>query len=477
MEFEPVIGLEVHAQLLTDSKIFCSCSTKFGGDPNSQVCPICLGMPGVLPVLNKKALEFAIRAALATDCKVSPKSRFARKNYFYPDLPKGYQISQYEEPLSTDGKLEIESNGSVKRVRIKRIHLEEDAGKLIHEYSQNFSYVDLNRTGVPLIEIVSEPDISTSEEAVSYLKKLRSILVYIGVCDGNMQEGSLRCDANVSVRPKGSDTLGTKAEVKNVNSFKFVQKAIEYEIRRQISLIENGGRVVQETRLFDSAQGVTFPMRSKEEAHDYRYFPDPDLLPVTVENKWVAEIGKALPELPESRKARFVNEYKIPSYDAEVLTASKGIADYFEECLRHFDKPKAVSNWIMTEVLKEMREDEESDGVFPVTPEMLTELLKLVDENTISGKMAKDVFTEMISTKKRAGEIVAEKGIRQISDQSQIEKVVSEVIARNPAETARYRQGEEKLVGFFVGQIMKATQGKANPKLVNEILRKRLLEK
>ncbi|HEX3036145.1 MAG TPA: Asp-tRNA(Asn)/Glu-tRNA(Gln) amidotransferase subunit GatB [Thermodesulfobacteriota bacterium] len=477
MEYEAVIGLEVHAQLLTESKIFCPCSTKFGASPNSQVCPICLGMPGVLPVLNKKALEFAIRAALAANCEISPKSRFARKNYFYPDLPKGYQISQYEEPLSTNGWLEVESNGSNKRVRIRRIHLEEDAGKLIHEYSPSWSYVDLNRTGVPLIEIVSEPDISNSEEAVAYLKKLRSILMYIGVCDGNMQEGSLRCDANVSVRPKGSDVLGIKTEVKNVNSFRFVQKALEYEIKRQISLIESGRKVVQETRLFNPTQGVTFAMRSKEEAHDYRYFPDPDLLPVVVGEKWIDKIRDTLPELPDNRRARFINEYKIPPYDAEVLTTSKEIADYFEECLRHYDKPKTVSNWIMTEVLKELKDEEDgTSGAFPVSPEMLAELLKLIDAGTISGKMAKNVFSEMVSTKKRAGDIVAEKGIRQISDTSEIEKIVSEVVERNPAEASRYRAGEEKLIGFFVGQIMKATGSKANPKLVNEVLRKKLLE-
>ncbi|MCI0454423.1 MAG: Asp-tRNA(Asn)/Glu-tRNA(Gln) amidotransferase subunit GatB [Candidatus Dadabacteria bacterium] len=475
MEFEAVIGLEVHAHLLTDSKIFCTCSTKFGAKPNTQVCPICLGMPGVLPVLNKKVLECAIRAALAANCEISNKSRFARKNYFYPDLPKGYQISQYEEPLSTHGWLEIKSNGSKKRIRIKRIHLEEDAGKLIHEHSQNWSYVDLNRAGVPLIEIVSEPDISNSEEAVTYLKKLRSILMYIGVCDGNMEEGSLRCDANVSVRPKGSEELGTKAEIKNVNSFKFVQKALEYEIRRQISVLESGGKVVQETRLFDSDQGVTFSMRSKEEAHDYRYFPDPDLLPLLVEGKWVDEIRESLPELPDVRLERFIKEYELPAYDAEILTASKEVAEYFEECLKHYDQPKKVSNWIMTEVLRELKE-EEGIKTFTVTPERLTELIKLIDDGTISGKIAKDVFSEMVSSKKRAGEIVAEKGIKQISDQGEIEAIISQVIEKNQDEASRYRAGQEKLIGFFVGEVMKATQGKANPKIVNEVLRKRLKE-
>ncbi|HXG31582.1 MAG TPA: Asp-tRNA(Asn)/Glu-tRNA(Gln) amidotransferase subunit GatB [Thermodesulfobacteriota bacterium] len=476
MEYEAVIGLEVHAQLLTDSKIFCSCSTRFGAEPNTQVCPICLGMPGVLPVLNKKALEFAIRAALATNCRVSPRSRFARKNYFYPDLPKGYQISQYEEPLSTGGWLEIESNGLKKRVRIRRIHLEEDAGKLIHEDSEDWSYVDLNRAGVPLIEIVSEPDISSPEEAVSYLKKLRSILVYIGVCDGNMEEGSLRCDANVSIRPKGSGELGTKTEIKNVNSFKFIQKALEYEIRRQISLLESGDRVVQETRLFDSNRGVTFSMRSKEEAHDYRYFPDPDLLPVTVDSRLIEEIRGSLPELPDARFKRFVEEYGIPAYDAEILTSSKEIADYFEGCLKHYDRPKAVSNWIMTEVLRELKGEGEGIREFRVTPERLAELLKLIDDGTISGKMAKDVFGEMVLTGKAAGEIVSEKGVKQISDHLEIERIVSLVIEKNPNELSRYRAGQEKLLGFFVGEVMKATQGKANPKLVNEILKKKLSE-
>lgn len=476
MEYEAVIGLEVHAQLLTDSKIFCSCSTKFGANPNSQVCPICLGMPGVLPVLNKRALEYSIRAAFAAQCDISPKSRFARKNYFYPDLPKGYQISQYEEPLSTNGFLEVESNGLKKKIRIRRIHLEEDAGKLIHEHSQNVSYVDLNRTGIPLIEIVSEPDIGSSEEAVSYLKKLRSILIYIGVCDGNMEEGSLRCDANVSLRPKGSQELGTKTEIKNVNSFKFVQKALEYEIRRQLLLLESRGKIVQETRLFDSTKGITFPMRSKEEAHDYRYFPDPDLLPIVVDSKWVEDIRNSLPELPDARHKRFIEEYKIPAYDSEVLTASKEVADYFEECLKYYEKPKTVSNWIMTEVLRELKGDGERIKTFQITPEKLSELLKLIDDGTISGKIAKDVFNEMVSTNKKAGEVIAEKGVMQISDLSEIEEVISRIIERNPDEVSRYRAGQEKLLGFFVGEAMKATRGKANPKLVNEILKNKLSE-
>jgi len=475
MEYEPVIGLEVHAQLLTDTKIFCSCSTKFGAKPNTQVCPICLGMPGVLPVLNEKALEFAIRAALAVNCSVSESSRFARKNYFYPDLPKGYQISQYEEPLSKQGWLEIEFNGTKKRIGITRIHLEEDAGKLIHENSKKHSHVDLNRAGVPLIEIVSEPDINTPDEAVAYMKKLRSILVYLRVCDGNMEEGSLRCDANVSVRPKGTEKLGTKTEIKNVNSFKYIQKALEYEIRRHISVLEGGKEIEQETRLYDPSRNLTFPMRSKEEAHDYRYFPDPDLLPVIVDDEWVEEIRSSLPELPDQRLKRFINVLMIPAYDAGVLTASKDVANYFEDCLRFFNKPKVVSNWIMTEVLRELKSEEDIKD-FAINPQKLSELLSLIEDGTISGKLAKGIFSEMALSGKGAREIVSEKGIKQISDLDEIEKIISEVIEKNPGETSRYKAGEHKLLGFFVGQVMKLTQGKANPQLVNETLKRRLSE-
>ncbi len=471
MQYEPVIGLEVHAQLSTESKIFSPTSTEFGGAPNSQVSPICLGMPGVLPVLNKKALEYALRAAIALNCELHTTSRFSRKNYFYPDLPKGYQISQFEEPFSSGGWLDISVNGETKRIRITRIHMEEDAGKLIHDQSGNVSYVDLNRAGVPLIEIVSEPDIESPEEAVEYMKKLRSIVRYIGVCDGNMDEGSLRCDANVSVRPKGTKKLGTKAEIKNVNSFKFVQKAIEYEIRRQIQTLESGGEIVQETRLFDSSKGVTFSMRSKEEAHDYRYFPDPDLLPVVIEQSMIDEIESTLPELPEQRYTRFIEEYKLPEYDAGVLTSSKEIADYFEQSLKDGGDPKTLSNWIMTEVLRELKEEEEI-GSFPISPAMLSELIGLIDKGNISGKQAKEIFAEMISSGVTAKEIVEQKGIRQISDQSEIESIVKEILGNHPGELARLKAGEDKLMGFLVGQVMKATQGRANPKVVNEILRK-----
>jgi len=473
MQYEAVIGLEVHAQLSTETKIFCSCSTKFGAEPNSQVCPICLGMPGVLPVLNKKAVEFAVLAGLATNCTIQNKSRFARKNYFYPDLPKGYQISQYEEPLCTLGYLDIEVNGSPKKVRITRIHMEEDAGKLIHEDSQYNSHVDLNRTGVPLIEIVSEPDMRNSDEAVEYMKKLRLILTYIGVCDGNMEEGSLRCDANVSVRPVGSEKLGTKTEIKNVNSFRYVQKAIDFEIERQVSVIENGGEIVQETRLFDSNKNVTFSMRTKEEAHDYRYFPDPDLLPVIIEDKKIDELNDSLPELPESRYNRFIEEYNLPESNAIILTGSKALSDYFEQSLGHCKDAKIVSNWMINEVLREIGEADEIVN-FGIKPAQLSKLLEIVESGQISGKIAKDVFLQMIETGKSADEIVLEEGLEQISDEGELENIVQKLIQDHPAEVRRFKDGDNKLIGFFVGQIMKITKGKANPKLVNDILKHKL---
>ena len=473
MEFEPVIGLEVHAQLETESKIFSTASTAFGAEPNSQVTPVCLGMPGVLPVLNKKALELAVKAALALNCTIHGRSRFARKNYFYPDLPKGYQISQYEEPYSSGGWLDIPSGEAVKRIRLTRIHMEEDAGKLIHDNTGSGSLVDLNRAGEPLIEIVSEPDISDAEEAVAYLKKLRSILRYIGVCDGNMEEGSLRCDANVSIRPKGSDKLGTKVEIKNVNSFKFIQRAIEYEIKRQESVIESGGEIVQETRLYDADKGVTFSMRTKEEAHDYRYFPDPDLLPVEISTEDIEALKASLPELPDARRGRFEKDYGLPEYDAGVLTSSREIADYFEEALSHYKNPKTLGNWIMTEVLRELR-DEDDISAFPVTAEKLAGLLNLIEDGTISGKIAKDVFAEMVSGGGAAKEIIEKKGIKQISDKGELEGLISGILEKHPDEISRYKGGDEKLIGFFVGQVMKATQGKANPKVVNEILRSEL---
>lgn len=471
MEYEAVIGLEIHAQLKTKSKIFSSSSTKFGSPPNSQVNPLCLGMPGVLPVLNTKALELAVKAALATNCEIQLTSRFARKNYFYPDLPKGYQISQYEEPFSVNGFLDVEVEGKTKRVRIKRIHLEEDAGKLIHDDSPVDSFLDLNRAGTPLIEIVTEPDIRSSEEAVSYVRQIRSIMRYIEVCDGNMEQGSMRCDANISVKQKGLEKLGTKTEIKNLNSFRFIQKAIDYEAKRQAELIENGECIIQETRLFDPEKGKTFSMRTKEDAHDYRYFPDPDLPPVVLEEGWVENLRKSLPELPDHRLKRFLSDYELSLNDAKLLTSNKGLADYFEKCLESFDNPKELSHWIVTEMLREINSEGNIDE-YPVTPEMLAELLNLVQDGTINRKIAKEIFPEMIAEKKRAKDLIKQKGIRQMSDTSEIEAVVQKVLDDNPKEAERYRSGDNKLIGFFVGQVMKLTKGKANPKLVNDAIRK-----
>lgn len=473
-KYEAVIGLEVHAQLLTRSKIFCGCSTKFGAAPNTQTCPVCLGLPGVLPVLNREAVNFALMMALATHCDIAPRCRFARKNYFYPDLPKGYQISQYEQPLAMKGYIEINIDGEVKKIGLTRIHMEEDTGKSIHEGSEDASLVDLNRAGVPLIEIVSEPDIRTPEEAVEYLKRLREILRYLGICDGNMEEGSFRCDANVSVRPAGGSKLGTKTEVKNMNSFRFVQRALEYEISRQIRVVESGDKVVQETRLWDSGRGVTVSMRSKEEAHDYRYFPEPDLVPLEVSAEWQQEIRKKLPELPDEKRERFIREYEIPEYDARVLTSSRALADFFEACIKEYRKPKVISNWIMGDLLRELRlsglEVEES----PLKPRQLSKMIRMIDEGVISGKIAKTVFEEMYQSGKDPDVIVKEKGLVQITDESAIEGYIERVIAENPKEVEAYRGGKDKLIGFFVGQVMKLSGGKANPAVVNEMLKKKL---
>lgn len=483
MTYEAVIGLEVHAQLLTDSKLFCGCSTRFGAEPNTQTCPICLGMPGVLPVLNKRAVEFSIKMALATNCEIAPTSVFARKNYFYPDLPKGYQISQYEQPLARNGFIDIEVDGPAerggtrKRIGITRVHMEEDAGKLLHgetALDADYSFVDLNRAGVPLIEIVSEPDIRTPEEAVEYLKALRDILVYLEICDGNMEEGSLRCDANVSIRPVGQKGFGTKAELKNMNSFKFVRDALEYEIKRQVEVVEEGGRIIQETRLYDPDRGITESMRGKEEAHDYRYFPEPDLLPLRVDTVWIEEIKRTLPELPQAKRERFVREYGIPFYDAGVLTSSRELANYYEDCVRLYPQPKVVSNWVMGELLRYLKEDRRDVKDCPVKPEGLTKLLKMVDEGTISGKMAKDVFEEMYRTGKDPEAIVKEKGLVQVSDSATLLKVIDDVLKANPQHVADYKAGKEKLFGFFVGQVMKATKGQANPQLLNRLLKERL---
>jgi aspartyl-tRNA(Asn)/glutamyl-tRNA(Gln) amidotransferase subunit B len=472
MEYEAVIGLEIHAQLLTDSKAFCSCTTRFGAEPNSNTCPICLGMPGVLPVLNRRALEFTVRMAIACNCKINEISRFARKNYYYPDLPKNYQISQYELPVAEHGWVDVEtSNGESRRIGLTRIHMEEDAGKLIHDEKKPVSYVDLNRTGVPLIEIVSEPEIQSPEEAAAYLRTLRSILVYLEICDGNMEEGSFRCDANVSLRPKGETTLGVKTEVKNMNSFRNVQRALQYEIERQTSLLKDGERIVQETRLFDPSTGTTASMRSKEQAHDYRYFPDPDLLPLRVGPELVEGIRNELPELPSQKKTRFVNEFEIPPYDAGVLTASKQLADYFEKTVELFPNAKAVSNWIMTELMRELKGAEEADMTCcPVSPAQLAALLKLMSDGAISGKIAKTVFEEMYATGKDAATIIEEKGLVQVSDTNEILTLVRKILDDNAGEVEKFLAGKTKIRGFFVGQVMKISQGKANPALVNQIL-------
>jgi aspartyl-tRNA(Asn)/glutamyl-tRNA(Gln) amidotransferase subunit B len=472
--YEPVIGLEVHAQLLTRSKIFCGCSTLFGQEPNMNTCPICTGMPGVLPVLNARAVEFAVKMALAVGCRVNRRSVFARKNYFYPDLPKGYQISQYEQPLAEQGFLEIILPGGVRRIGITRIHMEEDAGKNVHSPTENVSFVDLNRTGVPLIEIVSEPDMRSAEEAVAYLKALRAVLVYLGICDGTMEEGSFRCDANVSIRPRGQEKFGTRAELKNLNSFRHVQKAIEYEIARQEDLLEDGEAVVQETRLFDAGQGVTRSMRGKEEAHDYRYFPDPDLVPLDLDPDWVEELRNGLPELPRARLARFVQEYGLPVYDAEILTSERDLADFFEAAVRAYAQPKRISNWIMGELLRELNEARVQASRSPMRPEHLAGLVRLVDGEAISGKIGKQIFPELFRTGADPEEFVRSKGLVQISDTSALEAVVDQVLAENPAEVEGYRAGKTKLMGFFVGQIMRRTKGQANPALVNEILKKKL---
>jgi len=478
MQYEPVIGLEVHAQLLTDSKIFCGCSTRFGAEPNQNTCPVCMGFPGVLPVLNRKVVEFAVRAGLATHCEIARTSRWARKNYFYPDLPKGYQISQYELPLCRNGYIEIESGQARKKIRLTRIHMEEDAGKNIHDVRGDYSLVDLNRAGVPLMEIVSEPDIGSAEEAGRYLKNLRAILQYLEVCDGNMEEGSFRCDANISVRPSGAKELGTKVEIKNMNSFKAVEKALEHEIKRQIETLSEGGRLQQETRLWDAEREVTRSMRSKEFAHDYRYFPEPDLLPLVVEEKWIEEIRAGLPELPEQRRERFASQYGLPPYDAELLTARRDVADYFEAAVKAHSNPKAISNWVMGDlfrVIKEKRLDDKLRiAAWPVAPERLAEMVRMIDQGKISGKMAKGLFEEMLETGEAPDKIARAKGLEQVSDTGSIEKAIEQVLAAHPRQASDYRGGNEKVFGFLIGQIMKATQGKANPQIVNEILKKKL---
>ena len=478
-KYEVVIGLEVHAQLLTRTKIFCGCSTRFGDPPNSNVCPVCLGLPGTLPVLNKRAVEMGMRAALALNCTVHDHSRFARKNYFYPDLPKGYQISQYELPLATSGWFEIEHNGKTKRIGITRLHLEEDAGKSLHDgfaHSDEKTYVDFNRCGTPLSEIVSEPDMRSPDEAYAYLTTLRQILLYTGVSDCNMEEGSLRCDANVSVRLRGAKEFGTKVEVKNLNSFRYLAKALEFEIERHIGVLESGGRISQETRLWNQSSGRTEPMRLKEMAHDYRYFPEPDLLPVHVSSAWRDEVRRSLPELPTAMRARFVSAFGITAYDAEVLTDTQALADYFEAVVKAGAPGKGAANWMQTELLRRLNDSGKEISVSPVSPAGLAELVSLVESGKITGAVGKKVFATMIESGRTATDIVAAEGLGERVSDSSIEQAAREVIAKNPDNAAKFKSGNEGVFKFFVGQVMRATKGQADPQAVNEIVRKILAE-
>jgi len=476
-KYEAVIGLEVHLQLLTKTKIFCSCSTHFGDPPNSNVCPVCLGLPGALPVLNQEAVTMATKAALALNCAINPRSRFARKNYFYPDLPKGYQISQFDEPLAENGWVDIVVEKDCKRIGVTRVHMEEDAGKSVHEGfadSDRKSYIDLNRSGVPLIEIVSEPDLRTPDEAFEYLTRLKTLLLYLDVSNCNMEEGSLRCDANVSVRVAGATEFGVKTEVKNLNSFRFLHKALAYEIDRQIEVLDGGGTIHQETRLWDSREQRTYGMRSKEFAHDYRYFPEPDLLPLVITDEWKAQVRQSLPELPDARRQRFIGEYALPEYDAGQLTLSKALADYFEEVARGSGEPKLAANWVLSELLHLLNEAGRDVTESPVPATHLAELLRLIEKGSVSGKMAKDILAEMFSTGKTASTLVSEKGLAQITDADQIATVARQIIAANPKQVEQYRSGKTATLGWFVGQVMKATRGQANPQMVQELLKKEL---
>jgi aspartyl-tRNA(Asn)/glutamyl-tRNA(Gln) amidotransferase subunit B len=477
-KYEPVIGLEVHVQLLTATKIFCSCSTHFGDPPNTNVCPVCLGLPGALPVLNRKAVEFATLAAMALNCRINETSIFARKNYFYPDLPKGYQISQYDKPLAEHGAIEIKVNGGTKKIGITRVHLEEDAGKSLHEGfagSSETTAIDLNRSGVPLIEIVSEPDIASPDEAYEYLTRLKEIILYTGVSDCNMEEGSLRCDGNISVRPRGQKEFGTKTEVKNVNSFRFIREALEYEIERQIGVIESGGRITQETRLYNSNEGKTYGMRSKEQAHDYRYFPEPDLLPLVVDSKWQAEIRHTLPELPEARRKRMVADYGITEQDAQVLTISKALADQFEWAAKAAKSAKRVANLVQSELMGRLKARGLEIEQSPITMQGVAASADLVESGAISGKMLKDLYDLAFDRGKDFSAVYEEEGRpQQSSDTSALEKIIDEIIAANPKQVEQYRAGKKTVAGFFVGQVMKASKGQANPQMVNELLARKL---
>lgn len=476
-DYETVIGLEVHVELKTKTKIFCSCANEFGAEPNTNVCPICSGFPGMLPVLNEQVVEYAVRAGIALNCEIAEYSKFDRKNYFYPDLPKAYQISQFDLPICKKGFLDVEMDGKTKRIGITRAHMEEDAGKLVHQgtiTSTPFSLVDLNRSGVPLLEIVSEPDMRSAQEARAYIEKLRSLLLFAGVSDCKMQEGSLRCDANISVRPYGQQELGTRTEIKNLNSFRALEKAIEYEAWRQIECIEDGEIIVQETRTWDEDKQVTWSMRSKEEAHDYRYFPEPDLPPLKISQEWIEKIRAEMPEMPDQARERLVDVFGLPEYDAAILTLTPGSLAFFDACSKGYEDGKTISNWIMGELTRLLNQNSMEIDECLITPDALAELLKLIDSGTISGKMAKDVFTEMFASGKAPEDIVKEKGLSQISDESQLAAVVDEVIQNHPNVVEDYRSGKNKAAGFLVGQIMKATRGQANPALVNKLLVQKL---
>lgn len=479
MDLEAVIGLEIHAQLLTKTKIFCRCSTEFGAPPNLNTCPVCLGLPGALPVLNRRAVAMAVKVGLALNCRINSPSLFARKNYFYPDLPKGYQISQFDLPLAEEGRVELrfrdsETDEFVERgFRLNRIHMEDDAGKSIHT-SGSDTLVNLNRTGIPLIEIVTEADFRTSQEAYEFLVYLRKVLLYLEVCDGNMEEGSLRCDANVSIRERKSEHLGTKTEIKNLNSFRFVRKALDYEIERQKRVVSEGGTITQETRLWDEASGRTEVMRSKEESHDYRYFPEPDLLPLVVPEAWREELREEIPELPDEKRRRFVEEYSLEEENAELLIADRKFADYFEATVASFRNPQVVANWMIGEVTRELKKEGNDIGDFKVSPSSLAALLKMVDDDLISGKIAKDVFAEMVSSGEDPDRIVTRKGLKQISDSDELDQIIEEIVAANPDKVQAYQNGKTGLIGFFVGQVMQKTRGQANPKVVNQLLRQKL---